>query len=163
MLRLLLEKGAKVGGQDFSKCQAIHYAAKNGNVRIVEQILEGNPNRAMKNKSGKTAYDYAKANSNETIMNLVRVADTSITIQGQEDGTCSPLEIKVKEGQVLELTLAATEKMFKLDSKALGLDLMADRNGLAKLTIPLEKKGIFKFTCGFHGAGTPSEGTLTVE
>lgn len=154
---------ADFDAQDKLGNTALMYAVLNGNDQVVEQLLEGNPDRRLKNKAGKTAYDLAKQWQKESIVDLVRIADTSVLIQGKDDGTCSPLQINLKQGQVVDLTLKATDKMFKLDSTALGLDLMADRNSTSKRTFSLENKGSFKFTCGFHGANMPSEGVIVVQ
>lgn len=149
--------------QDHLGNTALMYAVVNGNQNIVEQILEGNPDRRIKNNSGQTAYDIARQWQKESVIDLVRIADTSVLIEGKDDGTCSPLKIILKQGQVVDLTLKATDKMFKLDSINLGLDLMADRNGQAKKTFALANKGTFKFTCGFHGANKPSNGVIIVQ
>ncbi len=154
---------AEFDAQDELGNTALMYAVQNGDAWPVEQLMEGNPDRSLKNKSGRTAYDIAKRRSKEDIMDLVRIADTSVEIQGMEDGTCSPLQINLKQGQVVDFTLKATDKMFKLDSQPLGLDLMADRNSTDKRTFSADTSGEFKFTCGFHGAGTPSEGTIVVQ
>lgn len=154
---------ADFDAQDKLGNTALMYAVLNGNDQVVAQLLEGNPDRRLKNKSGKTAYDLAKQWQKESIIDLVRIADTSVLIQGKDDGTCSPLQINLKQGQVVDLTLKATDKMFKLDSAILGLDIMADRNSTSKRTFALENKGSFKFTCGFHGSNKPSEGVIVVQ
>lgn len=142
---------------------ALMHAARNGNIQTVEQILKGDPNRKLKNKSGETAYDIAKRWQNEAIMNLVRIADVNIIIKGHQDGSCSPLQINLKQGQVVELTLNAASKMFKMEVIDLGFELMADGNSSAKKTFTVESKGNFKFTCGFHGSNNLSEGVITVK
>ena len=113
---------------------ALMYAVLNGSESVVEQILDGNPDRRLKNNSGQTAFDIARQWQKESITDLVRIADTSVLIEGNDDGTCSPLKIILKAGQVIDLTLIATDKMFKLDSPALELDLMADRGSEDKKT-----------------------------
>ncbi len=154
---------AEFDAQDELGNTALMYAVQFGTAWSVEQLMEGNPDRGLKNKSGRTAFDIAKRLSKTEIMDLVRIADVSIEIEGSDDGTCSPLQINLKQGQVVDLTLKATDKMFKLDSQPLGLDLMADRNSIDKRTFAADTAGTFKFTCGFHGAGTPSEGIITVQ
>lgn len=154
---------ADFDAQDKFGNTALMYAVKSNDGWITEQILEGNPNRKLTNSSGKTAYDLAVESKNETLIDLVRIADSEILIKGQADGTCTPLEINLNQGQVADLILQATDKMFKLDSKILELDLMADRNSVAKKTFNAKDKGTFKFACGFHGAGMPSEGVIVVK
>ncbi len=148
--------------QDNDGNTALMYAVFNGNLEVVHQLLNGDPDRRLKNKSGKTAYDIAKQWKKDFIIDLVRVADSSIVIKGNDDGTCSPLEITLKKGQVVDLTLKATNKMFKLESVDLGLEIMAENNGSSKKTLSVENEGQFKFTCGFHGANWPSEGVIIV-
>ncbi len=139
------------------------YAVQTQNENLIEQLLEGNPDRKIKNNSGQTAYDIALKYKKESIIDLVRIADAQVLIEGQNDGTCTPLEIHLKQGQVIDLTLKATDRMFKLDSSILELDLMADRNDVAKKTFALNTKGIFKFTCGYHGANKPVVGLIKVD
>lgn len=154
---------ADFDAQDKFGNTALMYAVKSKDGWITEQILEGNPDRKLKNNSGKTAFDLAVDIKNEALIDLVRIADSEIRIEGQGDGTCTPLEINLNQDQVADLVLQATDKMFKLDSKILELDLMADRNSAAKKTFVAKDKGTFKFTCGFHGAGKPSEGVIVVK
>lgn len=149
--------------QDKQGNTALMYAVVNGDKNIVQDLLLGNPDRSLKNNFGQTAYDLAKKWQKESIMDLVRIADVKILIEGKSDGTCSPLKINLNEGQVVEVVLKATDKMFKLDSTALGLDLMADRNDFASQTFAVESRGTFKFTCGFHGANSPSNGIFVVQ
>lgn len=154
---------ADFNAQDKLGNTALMYAVINGDSWIVEQILEGNPDRTLKNKAGKTAFDLAQQLQNEEIMELVQPAEKSVVIEGGHDGTCSPLEINLKQGQVVEFVLKASHKMFKLDAKTLGLDLMAEANGTHKKIITLEKSGVHNFTCGYHGANTYSEGTISIK
>ncbi len=154
---------AEFDAQDSLGNTALMYAAHNGDEGSIQQLLEGNPDRKIKNKAGQTAFDIAKSRGKESVMDLVRIADTSISIEGKDDGTCSPLQIELKLGQVVDISLKATDKMFKFDSKSLGLEIMADRNSSTKRTFSANTAGQFKFTCGFHGANNLSEGTITIK
>lgn len=154
---------ADFDAQDKFGNTALMYAVRSNNEWVTEQILEGNPNRKVTNSSGKTAFDLAVEMKNEVLIDLVRITDIEILIEGQGDGTCTPLEINLTQGQVANITLQATDKMFKFDSKILELDLMADRNSTAKKTFVAKDKGSFKFQCGFHGASKPSEGVIIVK
>lgn len=142
---------------------ALMYAVKNGDSRVVDQILEGNPDRKIRNALGKTAFDIAGESQRKEIVDLVRIADLEIVVEGKPDGTCSLSKIEVRQGQVADLKLKATDKMFKFTSVDLGIELMADRNGFAKKTIAFDKKGKFKFSCGFHGVGKPTAGSFVIE
>lgn len=154
---------ADFDAQDNLGYSALMFAVLNGDAWIIEQILEGNPNRSLKNKDGKTAFELATNLKKDTVADLVRIADLEVVVEGLENGSCTPLLINLTEGQVVDLTLVATDRMFKLDSAVLGIDLMADRNSKAKRTFAASAKGEFKFTCGFHGGNQPSEGVIVVK
>lgn len=154
---------ADFNAQDELGNTALMYAVKNGDSRVVDQILEGNPDRKIKNAQGKTAFDIASEYQRKEITDLVRIADLEIVVEGKTDGTCSLSKIEVKQGQVADLKLKATDKMFKFTSVDLGIELMADRNGFAKKTIAFDKKGKFKFSCGLHGVGKPTTGSFIIE
>lgn len=139
------------------------YAALAGDKWIIQDVLEGNPDRRLKNNLGKTAYDIARTWHEQDVASLVRVPDQTITVAGQDDGTCSPLSIEVKQGQAVEFVLKGTDKMFKLVSRALNLDLMADRGQSTKQIVTLNQRGSYQFTCGFHGANTNSQGMIVVK
>lgn len=154
---------AEFDAQDELGNTALMYAVLNGDGSIVQQIIEGNPDRRIKNKEGKTAFDIAKQWQKDEVIDLVKIPDTTVVVQGKEDGTCSPLQINLKQGQVVELTLKASSKMFKLDSKKLGIDIMADGNTSSRLTFTAESKGSFPFTCGFHGVNQVSQGNIIIQ
>lgn len=149
--------------QDKKGNTALMYAALEGDKWIIQDILDGNPDRRIKNRAGKTAFDLAKHWHDKETADLVRIPDQTITISGKNDGTCAPLAIDVSQGRAVEFVLNATDKMFKLDAKAIGLSLMADRGSIAKQIVTLNSRGNFKFTCGFHGANIASEGIISIK
>ncbi len=154
---------ANFDSQDEVGNTALMYAVESGDKRVVEQVLEGNPDRKIKNNAGNTALDLAKILQRSEIVDLVRIADVAIVIEGKSNGACVPEKVNLKQGQVVDLTLKATDKMFKLTAPNLGIEMMADRNGLTKKTIVFDKKGNFKFSCGFHGVGKPTLGSFEIE
>ena len=157
---------ADFDAQDSQGNTALMYAVinSNGNPWNIQSILEGNPDRRIKNKAGETAYDIAKHWQRESVIDLVRIPDTTINITGQADGSCSPLKIEIKAGQVIEFSLKAIEtKMFRLVSPSLNLDLMADYGTTKKQIITADSVGQFSFTCGFHGSNSASKGEITVK
>lgn len=141
---------------------ALMLAVLNGDNWLIQDVLDGNPDRRLKNKNGKTAYDLALHWRDQETANLVQIPDQTIVISGKADGTCTPLAIEVQLGKTIEFVLNGTDKMFKLDSRPIGLDLMADRGGSAKQILKFENRGTYKFTCGFHGANSASDGLITV-
>lgn len=142
---------------------ALIHAAFEGNKWIIEDLLDGNPDRRIRNRVGDTAYDVARKWHEQDVADLVRIPDSTVTILGKVDGTCAPLDMEVESGKTVEFVLVATDKMFKMDSRVLGIDLMADRSSLAKQVLSLRNRGTYKFTCGFHGAPSYSQGEIRVK
>lgn len=153
---------ADFDAQDKLGNTALMYAAKNGDAWIVEQILDGNPDRRLENKKGQTAFDVANAWAHSEVADLVKVPDSIVTIEGNSDGTCSPLKVDLKQNQTVEFVLKASNNMFLLESKTAGLNLMASGGGQAKQILVLKNKGSFPFTCGNHGANQQSLGNINV-
>ncbi len=157
---------ADFDAQDSKGNTALMYAVinSNGDSWNTQSILEGNPDRRIKNKAGETAFDIAKHWQKESVIDLVRIPDITIQITGQTDGSCSPLKIDVKKGQVIEIALKALDtKMFRFLSPSLNLDLMADYGTIKKQIITADSVGQFSFTCGFHGSNSASNGEITVK
>ncbi len=154
---------ADFDAQDKNGNTALMLATRNGDAELVAQLLDGNPDRKLKNKEGQTAYDIAKQWQRPDLMEMVQIADSTVAIVGSEDGTCSPLNIQLKQGQVVDLSLKSTAKMFRLELPELNLELMADGNTTIKKTVAFPNKGSFKFTCGFHGSTSLSQGVITVQ
>ncbi len=142
---------------------ALMYAALNGDPSIVSDLLLGNPDRRIKNADGLTAYDLAVHWQREDVIDLLRIPDVIVTISGNSNGTCSPLSVKLETGKTVELILKSANKMFRLESKKLGLDLMAPSNEMAHQIFLVGKKGEYGFTCGFHGVPNPLVGTFLVQ
>ena len=157
---------ADFNAQDSKGNSALMYAVfnSNGDSWNTQSILEGNPDRRIKNKAGQTAFDIAKHWQRESVIDLVKIPDITVDIVGQADGSCSPLKIEVKQGQVIEIALKATaSKMFRFLSTSLNLDLMADYGTTKKQIITADPSGKFSFSCGFHGSNSVSIGEITVK
>ena len=142
---------------------ALMYAALGGDPSIVSDLLLGNPDRRVKNADGLTAYDLAVHWQRESVIDLLKIPDVTLAVVGAADGTCSPLSINVKLGQTVELSLKATAKMFRLESKKLSLDLMASPGEVNHQIFLANSKGENPFTCGFHGGTNPSMGIIHVQ
>lgn len=149
--------------QDSEGMTPLMWSAYHGDDWTVKDLLEARPNRRLKNKKGQTAFDLAQKWQKEAVIDLVRVPDVTIEVSGQIDGTCSPLMIEANEGQVIEVVLQATDRMFKFDAEELGLDLMADRNSKTSQVVQLETAGTYDFTCGFHHGSQVSTGQILVK
>ncbi len=142
---------------------ALMYAATEGNVSIVKDLLLANPDRRILNSDGMSAYDLAVHWQRSGVIELLKIPDLTIAINGQADGTCSPLSIKVGLGQTVELILKGSSQMFRLESKKLSLDMMAAPGQMSHQIFVTSTKGQFEFTCGFHGGTNPSKGIIQVQ
>ncbi len=142
---------------------ALMYAALGGNPSIVADLLLGAPDRRVKNTDGLTAYDLAVHWERNEVIELLKIPDLTISIAGKSDGTCTPLKVKIEAGKIIELILTASDKMFRLSSKNLNLDLMAEPKHSTHQIFLASKKGEFNFTCGFHGSSNPSIGVFQIQ
>ena len=154
---------ANFDAQDKNGYTALMQAAMTGDPVIVSSVLEGNPDRQIKNNKQQTAYDLAKYWGKNEVVDLLRIPDTSIVIEGKKDGTCTPLKIEIKQNSVVEIILKASDKMFLLKSGSLAIFLMAEPRTTGKLIMTANNVGVFPFTCGFHGSNSTSSGQIIVK
>lgn len=143
---------ADINAQDVEGNTAIMLAADKGNYYLVRTVLDGNPNLALKNKAGKTAYQIAEKKGYGGLLDLLTPAAKSETIEGKNDGTCTPKMVHLMVGKSVEIVLKSSTKMFLLKAPALNLELMSMPGQPAKQTITPTRTGTFPFTCGVHGA-----------
>ncbi len=154
---------ANFDAQDKDGYTALMRAAMTGDPVIVSSVLEGNPDRRIKNHQRQTAYDLAQHWGKNDVVDLLRIPDSTIVIEGKNDGTCSPLKIELKQNSVVEIVLKASDKMSLLKSASLGIFLMADPKSTGKIILSASNPGVFPFTCGFHGANSVSNGQIIVK
>lgn len=149
--------------QDSAGMTPLMWAVHHGDEWTVKDILQANPDRSLKNKSGQTAFDIAKQWKRDRIADLVRISSSKFEVTGRADGTCSPLLFEAASGQTIEIVLAAADKMFRLQSSDLNLDLMADANTKTSKIVQLGSPGSYRFTCGPHGSARISTGQINVK
>jgi hypothetical protein len=164
VLQSLIELEANINAQDKNGMTALMYAADQGKEILIKILLRGNPNLSLKNQEGLTAYDLAKKRHYDELLELLEVPKMIITIVGSEEGVCSPNSIEVQKDIPFQLTLkATTHSMFKMDSPALGIDLMAPRGGVAQKVFTAVRVGSYSFTCGVHGGSVQTAGVIMVK
>ena len=73
---LLLQAGATVDAVNDYGWTALHYAAYNGKIQVVEALLNAGADKAVKAprgyRKGKTALDYAQRQNHPAIVKLLR-------------------------------------------------------------------------------------------
>ena len=153
----------EIDAKDANGFTALMYSAIVGNPRIVSDLLLGNPDRRMQNNAGMTAFDLAKYWGHDHVLELLKVPDLRINIAGNEDGSCTPLSIKIAVDQTVELRLKPTQQMFRFELKKLGIDFMAAPGEIGHQIFVVHTKGDYDFACGIHGGVKTSKGVLHVE
>lgn len=160
---LLVNRKAWVDVQDVEGNTALMTAAASGNDILVKTVLEGKPTLALKNKKGETAYAIADKAGYFYLLPLLEEKVNAQTVQGKEDGTCTPTMVHIFKGKAVEVVLKASAgEMFLLTAPDLGLELMAMPGESVTQTITPDKKGTFPFTCGVHGAQKQTKGSFMV-
>lgn len=155
----LLDFEADVNSQDIFGNTPLMYAVSTGNGILVQNLNDGRPNLGLKNKEGKTAYDIAQDRNFRHLLPYLGLSTEDYVIQGQDDGTCTPLNIHIKSGIAVTFILkASASKMFMLKIPNLDVELMAmsGKDDRKTVTVP---QGKFSFTCGVHG-GQESQGQI---
>lgn len=145
----LLDYEADINSQDAYGNTPLMYAAASGNGYVVKTINDYRPERTVKNKEGKTAYAIAEELKHRHLLPLLEVAAQQVKIDGNIDGSCSPLSLHLKSGPVTFL-LTASSKMFMLTIPGLDIDLMASAGQEDSVTVNIPN-GMYDFTCGIHG------------
>lgn len=148
-LSSLLDYEADVNAQDTFGNTPLMYAAASGNGFVVKTINDYKPERAVKNKEGKTAYAIAEELKHRHLLPLLEVAGQQVKIDGNKDGSCSPLSLHLKSGPTTFI-LNASSKMFMLTIPGLDVELMASAGQVDSVTVNMPS-GMYDFTCGIHG------------
>ena len=71
-MNLLLQAGATVDAVDNDGWTALHLAANEGKIQVVEALLNAGADKAVKKKNGKTALDEAQRKNHPAIVKLLR-------------------------------------------------------------------------------------------
>lgn len=149
--------------QDLEGNTALMYASHTNDPFYIEDLLIGNPDRTIKNKLGQTAYDYAKHWGNDKVLDLLRAPETTLTIKGDSSGICSPLNLKIRQNELVEIVLEAQSAMMKLVIPEINTEIVANSMSSSKKVVSFLSKGIFEFSCGPHHGGNQSKGTITIK
>ena len=65
---LLLAAGANVDKQNDYGSTPLIYAASNGKIEVVKELLKAGANKKLKDKRGRTAYDYARKEETKALL-----------------------------------------------------------------------------------------------
>jgi hypothetical protein len=161
LVPLLKKAGANLNGQAEFGLTPIMQATKIGYWKGIQELVQAEADVTKKNVLGQTAYDMGEHLPKE-IRNLLVPSDSlGLVILGQANG-CSPKSIKIPMSKPTKITLkSTTSDMFLMESKDLGINLMAAPGGTASQIINTSKMGTFKFQCGVHG-GAMTTGEIEV-
>lgn len=149
--KLLLDMEADINAQDSDNYTPLMWAVESQYVKMVKLLLEFSPDLELKNRNGDTAYEIAKAQGNNEILELLTPIDNEVLIEGQPDGSCTPATIHIKLGARTKLTVKAGKQMLLFKSLKLGIDLMIESGNSQSKNYVFDKVGTFPFSCGVHG------------
>ncbi|MBC7539421.1 MAG: ankyrin repeat domain-containing protein [Bacteriovorax sp.] len=154
VVKMLVDLEANINSQDSNGLTPLMLSVFSGDYFLVNDLLTANANIELKNKKGKTAYDLAKDLGREDIAELLLPVKSSILISGNSnDIGCSVSKIELVKNEVVEIILkSSSNKMFRLLSPELGIDLMAQPNEKIKARYTPNSIGTFNYICGPHGA-----------
>lgn len=156
---LMEYEASDVNVQDIFGNTPLIYAADSGDGYLVKTILDYNPDRKIKNKELKTAFNIAEDRKFRHLLPLLEVTAQEVVIEGRADGSCSPLTLQMESGSIT-LTLKASGKMFMLNIPEFDIELMASAGQKDEVSFTLPS-GKTNFTCGVHG-GKVYEGSFLV-
>lgn len=163
-LQLLIGLEASLNVQDKSGKTPLMLAVLKQDLDTVQALVEGGADIDLRDRSGRTAYAHAKSVGFKEALNFLVAPSEVITIQGNEEGKCTPENIAVKKGGIVRFVLKAIpDKMFKMESPKLDVDLMAERGSEIYKNVLLSVSGDYPFTCGFHGGNSPTRGVIKVK
>ncbi len=141
---------------------------------VIRELTAANANRNLKNKSDQTAYQLAKVLGvdekkhdflhpfDRRILKELTPSSKTVLMTGSK-GSCSPAEINLTVGDVVEFKLVAEDKMYRFQSSSLGIDVMAMSGETKSQVVSLNHTGNFNFVCGVHGANQQTNGFITVK
>lgn len=146
---LMEYEASDINAQDVFGNTPLIYAADSGDGHLVKTILDFNPDRTIRNKELKTAFNIAEERKFRHLLPLLETTEQEVVIEGRADGSCSPLTLQMESGSIT-LTLRASGKMFMLNIPKYDIELMASagQEDEASFTLP---SGETDFTCGVHG------------
>jgi ankyrin repeat protein len=72
IIKLFLDKGAKINQQGNNKATCLIYVASNGNAAAVEELLKLGADPKLKDKDGKTALDWAKYQKHDSVVAVLK-------------------------------------------------------------------------------------------
>jgi ankyrin repeat protein len=77
MVRDLLKHGAPVNARQQHGWTPLHAAAQNGNLEIIEILLQNGADPSIKNEEGVTALDLARKQNRTDVVNRLAVAHSA--------------------------------------------------------------------------------------
>lgn len=73
-IKALIWRGAKVNATDEEGWTPLHFAAETGEMTMVEALLAGGADAAIRNKDGETPEDVARDNGAHQVAEVIRAA-----------------------------------------------------------------------------------------
>jgi hypothetical protein len=162
LLKELIDLAEDLDVQDNDGVTPLMLAASLSSANAVKLLVAGGASLELKNSKGETAYDLGIRLDSKTRSMLLQPAVT-IEISGQNDGSCSPLNLEVPAATAVKLKLNSSKsKMFMFTMSSANISLMADAGKTVEKTFILSKPGAYPFKCGVMG-GSQFNGTIVAK
>lgn len=162
VLKDMILMEANLNLQDADGSTPLMLAADKASTKMISVLVEGGADLGLKDSQGRTAYDRGSKLSPEK-RELLLEPKVVLTVEGQTNGECLPLEFRIPKGEFVRLVMkASNENMFMLSVPNANISLMAEKGKSASRTFKVSESGTLAFTCGYHG-GKQSDGKIIVE
>lgn len=162
LLQDVVDLAVDLDSQDNAGLSPLMLAASTGFENAVRILVSGGANIELKNLNGQTAYDLG-ARLNSDTRNLLLAPTVTVTLDGQDNGTCSPQKLEVPAGKAVKLKFTSSKsKMFTLSIPAANVSVMPDAGKTVEKTFKIDKPGTYPFQCGAMG-GAQMSGTVVAK
>jgi acid phosphatase family membrane protein YuiD len=129
---------------------------------MVEELVLAGADLTIGNSQGDTALAIAKKRGYTDIESALAIVKT-VVVTADAAGLCRPMSIQLTYDQPNKVIFNTNKEMVMLDSKDLGISLMAMQGANATITLVPKNRGVFKMTCGKSTSGGNPTGSITVQ
>jgi uncharacterized protein len=160
-VKQVLATEPNVDAQDKLGITPLMRAVETHYLKMVETLILAGADLTIKNRAGETALDIAKSRGYQDISLALSIVK-NVVVAADASGKCTPMSIELTVDKPNKIIFKTAKSMVMLDSKDLGISLMAMAGTDASATFVPKTKGTFKMTCGTSMSGGNPSGVITV-